>query len=123
MTNWNILLVEDDMDGQEVISRMLRHQQISVDVVRSGEEALKLLADNVYDGAIIDLNLPGMDGWTLLRNIRQNPRSATVPCVAVTAYHSPELAVKAMEYGFTTYFPKPIEALTFVKEIQRLMAG
>ncbi|HEX2620806.1 MAG TPA: response regulator, partial [Phototrophicaceae bacterium] len=63
-----------------------------------------------------------IDGWTLLRNIRQNPQNATVPCVAVTAYHSPDLAIKALEHGFTNYFPKPLDTMNFLKEIQRLIS-
>src|SRR5512134_2942403 len=120
MQNWRILVVEDDADGQEVVTRMLRHNRIPCDVVGSAEEALRnLAAGQQYTAAILDLALPGMDGWTLLGRIHST--FGNLPCVAITAYHSPELAVKAVEAGFVAYFPKPLETTSFVRELQRVL--
>jgi CheY-like chemotaxis protein len=121
MNNWRLLVVEDDPDGQEVVSRMLRYHKIAVDVVYTGEDALEMLESHYYKGAIFDLSLPGMDGWTLLDNVRSNPHTAALPCVAVTAYHSADLAVKAIEAGFAAYFPKPLETTSFVRELERVL--
>lgn len=121
MADWKILVVEDDPDGQEVVGRMLRHSRIDVDVVGTAEEALHSLSDEKrYTAAILDLALPGMDGWTLLGRIQNDPSTAHVPCVAITAYHSADLAVKAIEAGFVAYFPKPLDT-SFVRELQRVL--
>lgn len=96
MNNWRVLVVEDDPDGQEVVAVMLRHHRIAADMVFRGEEALELLAQNPYTLAIIDLSLPGMDGWTLLNSIQRNPQTANMPCVAITAFHSPDIIQKAI---------------------------
>jgi CheY-like chemotaxis protein len=119
MNDWRILVVEDDPDGQEVVSRMLRHHHMTVDLADSAEEALDLLAINDYRGAIFDLSLPGMDGWTLLDAVQRG--NLDVPCVAVTAFHSADVAVKAIEAGFAAYFPKPLEATSFVRELTRVL--
>ncbi len=70
---------------------------------------------------IVDLALPGLDGWGLLSAVQKNRKTAQVPCVAVTAFHSPEVAVKAIEAGFLAYFPKPIEAMPFIRELERIV--
>lgn len=121
MPDTHILVVEDDQDGQEVIARMLKYHRIPFHMVFSGEEALESLSMGHYTGAIFDLALPGMDGWTLLENVKSNPRTQSMPCVAVTAFHSADVAIKAIEAGFVAYFSKPLESTTFVRELQRVL--
>jgi len=121
MNNHHILVVEDDQDGQEVVARMLNFHRIPFHIVFSAEDALEALSQNHYSGAIFDLNLPGMDGWSLLQEVKSNPQIGSLPVVAVTAYHSAELAVKAIEAGFVAYFPKPLESTSFVRELQRVL--
>jgi CheY-like chemotaxis protein len=68
-----LLVVEDDQDGQEVVGRLLRFHRLDYDVADSAEAALSLMANNSYTGAIIDLALPKMDGWSLLDTIQTQP--------------------------------------------------
>jgi two-component system CheB/CheR fusion protein len=121
MKEWQWLLVEDDPDGQEVVARILFYHHIRFHTTSNAEDALHLLETEACNGVIIDLNLPGMDGWSLLGEIKKNPRLAQLPCVAITAYHSAELAVKAIEMGFAAYFPKPFDATAFVRGLERAM--
>jgi hypothetical protein len=119
--NWKLLVVEDDPDGQEVVSRILRYHSIPFEAASNGEEALAQLSD--CTGVIIDLNLPGIDGWSLLNEIKRIPQTAHLQCVAITAYHSAEVAVKAIQMGFAAYFPKPLEPTSFVRELERMFGG
>ena len=121
MANWNVLVVEDDPDGQEVVARILSHHNITVDIAGTGEEALTLLEQNTYSIAVIDLALPNIDGWRLLETIRKSPVLMEMPCVAVTAFHSAEVAVKAIKVGFAAYFPKPLDTTSFVRELRRFV--
>lgn len=121
MNNWHVLLIEDDQDTQEVVSRILRFHNITLDVVSSAEEALPFLENQRYTAAIVDLALPGMDGWQLLNIIRGEPRTAGLPCLAITAYHSADLAIKAIKGGFTAYLPKPIDSATFVNNLEDII--
>ncbi len=122
MSDWNILVVEDDPDSQEVVSRILRHHNITIEVTGTAEDALKILGQRKFTLAIIDLALPQADGWQLLQSIRETPAIAKLPCVAVTAFHSAEVAVKAIKSGFNAYFSKPLDATSFVRELQNLAA-
>ncbi|MCB9436736.1 MAG: response regulator [Anaerolineales bacterium] len=121
MSNWNILVIEDDPDGQEVVSRILRHHNLQPSVVGTAEEALVVLQQADYIAAVIDLALPGMDGWHLLHEIRSIPYLQNLPCVAITAYHSAEVAVDAIDAGFDAYFPKPLDPTSFVRELERVI--
>jgi CheY-like chemotaxis protein len=121
MKDYHILVVEDDQDGQELVARMLNYHKIPFHIVFTAEDALEALNQGQYTGAIFDLNLPGMDGCTLLDAVKSDPHTANLPCVAITAYHSADLAVKAIEAGFVAYFPKPLESTSFVRELQRVL--
>lgn len=118
MNNWRVLVVEDDPDGQEVLTRILRHHQIAVEVAPTAEEALDMLSQQRYSVVIVDLALPRLSGWELLQAIQTAPATTALPCVAVTAFHSPEVAIKAIAAGFKAYFPKPVDAMSFMRELQ-----
>ncbi|MCU0476331.1 MAG: response regulator, partial [Anaerolineae bacterium] len=105
-----VLIVEDNPDASDMMGRILRYNEIDFEVVQSAEEALQQMANPAqYSGLIIDLALPEMDGWTLLSVLRGNATTWHLPCVAVTAYHSPELTLHASRAGFNGYFSKPLE--------------
>jgi CheY-like chemotaxis protein len=122
MHHWNILVVEDDPDGQEVVGRILRHHKVKHGVADSAEAALEMLREGQYSSVIIDLHLPGIDGWTLLRKIDETYGLSNLPCIAITAFHSAEVAVQAIEAGFEAYFPKPLEATSFVRELTSILS-
>jgi CheY-like chemotaxis protein len=121
MSNWKILVVEDEPDGQMVVAGLLNYFNVAVDTVGNAEDALAALQQTQYTGAVIDLALPGMDGMTLLRTIRNTATTATMPCVAITAYHTSAVKQQAMEAGFDAYFPKPLEDTTFIRELSRVI--
>jgi CheY-like chemotaxis protein len=121
MNNWNILVIEDDTDGQEVVSRMLKYHRIPHKIAGSGEDALNFLECEAFSACIVDLALPGIDGWGVLSAIRNDDELQSLPCVAITAYHSTEVAVKAIEAGFNAYFSKPLDATSFVRELTNVL--
>jgi CheY-like chemotaxis protein len=118
--DWYILVVEDDPDGQVVVATILEHLNISLDVVNNAEEAESNLfgAGKQYSAAIVDLALPGKDGWELLTAIQDNPKTANLPCIAVTSYHTSKLREDAIRAGFVAYFAKPIDATAFARRIE-----
>lgn len=121
MHNWNVLVIEDESDSAEVVARILKFHKIPYVVVESAEEALSVLGQQQPNLLIVDLALPGMDGWEFLKLVRGMPATADVPIVAVTAFHSTSVAQQAIAAGFDAYFPKPIEATSFVRELERVI--
>jgi CheY-like chemotaxis protein len=122
-SDWFILVVEDEPDGQEVVAAILGHFDIATHVVSTAEEALDVLTQQRYTAAIIDLALPHMDGLELLKAIRSNPNVADLPCIAYTAFHSSLVKKQALEAGCNAYFTKPLDDRHFVKELNRIIAN
>jgi CheY-like chemotaxis protein len=116
-----ILIVEDEPDGQELVSRMLDIMNIPHEVAGDGESAWSYLSTRQYAAAIIDLALPGMDGVELLKRVRANGPTQSLPCIAVTAYHTPELKQQAVETGFDAYFPKPLDKTLLINALGGLI--
>ena len=121
--DWYMLVVEDDPDGQEVVQRLLRHHKIRFDAAMDAEAALDMLNQQVYTAMVIDLALPKMDGWSLLKRIKGNPATSALPCFAITAFHSSDVSVKAIQNGFAAYFQKPLDPLSFVQTIEQVVNG
>ncbi len=123
MDNLHALVIEDEADSADVVARILQFHRISYAVAASAEEALDMMEPEKPTLLIVDLALPGMDGWEFLKTVRDNPATAHLPAVAVTAYHSTNVAQEAIKAGFDAYFPKPIEATSFVRELERILNG
>lgn len=121
--SYRVLVVEDDPDGQEMISHIIGHIDLAYDVVSNAEDAWQYLvsAPNDYVAAIIDLSLPGKDGWELLTDIRNNPNTQMLKCIAMTAFHSSKARGEALRMGFDGYFPKPINILEFIDLLEMLI--
>jgi len=119
----HILIVEDDPDGQALVSHIIDHLSIDHDVVPDAEQATSILTQNgnAYQAVIIDLQLPGKDGWELLKEIRGSSKTADMTCIAVTAYHTSRIREEAIRAGFNAYFSKPLDAMHFARELERLL--
>lgn len=119
---WRILVVEDDPDGQELVAAVLRHLNFRVDVTGDAEKAEELLGalPNEYDMVVIDLMLPGKDGWDLLSDIKAHQQMTHLICVAMTAYHSSKIREQALAAGFRAYFSKPIDAASFSRALESI---
>jgi CheY-like chemotaxis protein len=121
ITEWNVLVVEDEADSMELVQGLLGYYGIHSVGAASGEEALEILGEMQPNLIILDLALPGVDGWGILQAVQESPFLSHTPCVAITAFHTPELAEQAIGAGFSAYFAKPIDATSFVRELQAIV--
>ena len=119
--DWHALIVEDIADNAQVVEAVLSHHGIAYTTVPSAEAALEILGNSRPTIILIDLALPGMNGWELLKILRETPATADLPIVAITAFHSTRVADEAIKAGFDAYFPKPINTMAFVPELERLV--
>ncbi|MBE2270500.1 MAG: response regulator [Anaerolinea sp.] len=113
-----VIVVEDLFDDGQVISKLLEHHGVEVYITRNGDECLQLLQDVEPILVITDLAMPRRDGWQTLVGIRSNARTAHIPVIAITAYHSAEVAADALRAGFDGYLPKPINPQGFMQYLQ-----
>ncbi|HET9734392.1 MAG TPA: response regulator transcription factor [Burkholderiales bacterium] len=100
-----ILLVEDDVMLAGAVARALRQSAHAVDTVASGDEADHYLTTNEYDLVLLDLGLPKLDGFEVLRRLRQ--RRNPVPVIILTVRDSPEDLVTGLDLGADDYLTKP----------------
>ena len=104
-----ILYVEDEPSFQALVSIMLDRADFGVDVAGSGEEGLIKALATPYDLILMDLCMPGMDGFEATRRLKQTDRYNSVPIVAVTGLTSPEDVKRAYSAGICDYIAKPFK--------------
>src|SRR5215510_11170562 len=98
-----VLIVDDDQLSRDILLRLLHHFEIEAESASSGEEALKIAAEKVFDLAILDLAMPQIDGWQLFKELQVHGLRA----VAISAFYDPQVAREAKNAGFLACFPKP----------------
>ncbi len=120
-STWRVLVVEDEYDSIQMVSKILRHHGAEVHVARTGLECLEILETLMPSLVIMDLALPEMDGWETLAKIRANPTTRELPVVAITAYHSVSVEEDAREAGFNAYFPKPLNTNRIIQQLGEIV--
>ncbi len=114
----NILLVEDDPALSESTGRALRSQGWAVDSTARGEPVLRSLKQDQYDIVILDLGLPGIDGFETLRRVRSD--GLDVPVLILTARDSVEDRVRGLEGGADDYLVKPFALAELIARVRVL---
>jgi signal transduction histidine kinase/CheY-like chemotaxis protein len=112
-----ILLVEDNASNRELAKMVLTGNGFDVDIATDGDEGLRKATSRVYDLVLMDIELPGMDGLTVTRMLRSNPKTASTPIVALTANAMKGSEQEALAAGCSGYISKPIEVASFVQRI------
>ncbi|HWR14963.1 MAG TPA: sigma-54 dependent transcriptional regulator [Terriglobales bacterium] len=114
---YSILVIDDEALTLRTISRALREEGFDVFVAMSGEEGLKVLAEERPDLALLDVVLPGIDGIEVLRQIKKQAPNTIV--VMMSAYRMVDRAVESMKLGAYDYLIKPFHLADMVNTIQR----
>jgi two-component system, OmpR family, response regulator MprA len=114
-----ILLVEDDPHAAHVLARGLREQSYAVDVAADGETAIFQAGTNDYDGVILDLMLPVVDGLAVCRAIRGS--GCSVPILMLTARDAVEARVEGLDSGADDYLVKPFERQELLARLRALL--
>ena len=114
----HLLVIEDERALCETIVRSLRRLSYSVDYCYDGKRALELLDMECYDLILLDLNLPGKDGMTVLRTLRQNDRETRV--LILSARGEVEDKVKGLDAGANDYLAKPFHLAELEARIRSL---
>src|SRR5579863_3181729 len=105
----HVLLVEDDPKMHEVLHALLQEDHIVLDHAPDAEHALKLVRTKSYDLVLLDLGLPGMNGFEVLRQLKENPPPRPLPVIVLTAWNSTNDKLRGFELGAVDYLTKPFE--------------
>ena len=117
-----ILIVEDSPDNMKLFRTVLTLKGHEVTGLPGGEGLLETIERTTPDLVLMDIQLPGQDGFALLREIRQSPFS-TLRVVALTAHAMTGDRERALEAGFDGYITKPIDIRNFPTQVSRALTG
>jgi CheY-like chemotaxis protein len=123
MAGERILLVEDNPQNRRLAQFLLKSQGYTVYEATTGEEALELARTARPELILMDLQLPGMDGYTVTRRLKAEAATAAIPVVALTAYAMPGDQDKALAAGCAGYIANPIDTRGFPATGQRYLAA
>ena len=116
-----ILLVEDNEMNRDMLSRRLNRKGFAVAIAVNGEEALVKARSENPDLILMDLSLPGLDGWEASKQLKAAPETADIPVIALTAHAMPGDERKALEAGCDDFDTKPIEFPRLLGKIHALL--
>lgn len=117
----HILLVEDNPLNAKLASLILTHDGHEVVTATDAAEAEASLRARPPDLILMDLGLPGKDGYTLTREIRRDPTTRDIPVLAVTSFAMKGDERRAMEAGCSGYLTKPIDRMRMLREVHELL--
>jgi DNA-binding NtrC family response regulator len=116
MEDFSVLLVDDEVEFLDVLMKRLKKRKLKLVAANSGEEALRLVRENPVDVAVLDVKMPGMDGITVLREIKKiNP---SIEVIMLTGHANVEVALEGMELGAFDYLMKPVDIDELMYKLQ-----
>jgi len=118
----NTLLVDDTPINVKLLSALLKANGFAVTIATTGEAALELFGQAEFGLILLDLRLPGIDGLTVARKVRADPRPHRPLIVAVTASAMKTDVAAALEAGCDAFISKPINTRTLIPTLQDLLA-
>lgn len=114
-----LLLAEDERSLSKALVTILKYNHYSVDAVCDGQEALDYLLTGLYDGAVLDVMMPKMDGLTVLKEIRK--RNKTLPILILTAKAQIDDKVEGLDLGADDYLGKPFDTKELLARIRAML--
>ena len=118
-----ILLVEDNELNRDMLSRRLGRKGFEVEMAADGVRGLAMAQSGRFDLILMDLSLPGLDGWTVARKLKDDPAVRGTPILALTAHAMAGDRDLALEAGCDDYDTKPIELPRLIDKIEVLLTA
>lgn len=116
-----VLIIEDNAQNRYLLSFLLEKNGYEVIVACDGPAGIHTARFSKPNLVLLDIQLPGLDGYTVARTLKSTPETAHIPIVAITSYAMAGDREKGLEAGCDGYMEKPIEPTTFAQEIARYL--
>jgi len=117
----HILLVEDNEDNSDMLSRRLIKRGFEVEIAVDGETCLEVAARRPPDLVLMDLGLPGIDGYETTRRLKTAPATRAVPVIALSAHTMEDHRHRAEEAGCDDFDEKPVELSRLLRKMAALL--
>jgi CheY-like chemotaxis protein len=116
-----ILLVEDNSDNRVIMRAVLEHAGYVVLVANDGPASIELAAEGLPDVILMDVALPGINGWDAAALIKANGSTSAIPIIAMTALAMTEDYARAAEIGMEGFLAKPVSLARVLSEVERVL--
>ena len=116
-----ILVADDNQLSRELIREVLEDPDQKVLEAENGEEAIESILNEKPDIVLLDIQMPILSGYDVLRRIRSDPRFDRIPVVALTAYAMKQDREKALASGFNAYVTKPIDGASLRIRVKKML--
>lgn len=126
MTEHTLLAVDDNLDNLYVLRSLIAQHLPECEVItaQGAEEGLQAASRDSFDGALIDVQMPGMSGIELCKRLKSDQRTARIPVILITAHHSDaSLRAHALQAGADDFLSKPIDNLELIARIRVILRG
>lgn len=117
-----VLVVDDSETIRKFVTFALRSRNLRVVGARDGLEALETLAAEPADLVITDLNMPGLDGYRLIKALREDPATADLPIIVLSSLSSDDDVQRGLDLGANAYLVKPFDPIRIQYEISKFIA-
>jgi two-component system alkaline phosphatase synthesis response regulator PhoP len=122
-TTRRVLLVDDDPALRLLYRFNLEASGVDVVEAPDGESALQLLESELPDVVLLDVMMPGLDGWAVAERLAGDPRTASLPVIFITARAEDEARARGLELGAAAYLVKPFNPALLAERIDRALAA
>lgn len=116
-----ILLVEDDEMNRDMLSRRLLKRDYEVAIAVDGEQGVEMAHSESPDLILMDMSLPGIDGWTATRRLKDDAATRDIPVIALTAHAMAGDREKAMDAGCDDFDTKPVDLARLLSKMEALL--
>lgn len=106
-----LLVVDDDASNRDVLERRLKRQGYAVDTAENGRQALEMLRERTFDLVLLDIMMPEMDGFEVLKRLKADDRLQNIPIIMISAMSEVDSAVRCIELGAEDFLPKPFDPI------------
>src|SRR5215470_7865027 len=116
-----VLVVDDILANVKLLEARLRAEDFEVATALSGEEALRLVRAHPVDVVLLDVMMPGMDGFEVCRQLKSAPATAHLPIIMVTALDQPSDKARGLEAGADDFLLKPVDDIALMTRVKNLV--
>ena len=117
-----LLIVEDNQDNRDALSRRLERRGFRVLIAVDGQAGADTARAELPDLILMDMNMPGIDGWEATRLIKADPATAAIPVIALTAHALAGDRARALEAGCADYHTKPVDLIKLLAQIEAILS-
>ncbi len=118
-----VLIIDDDPMPRSMLGMFFQEIDFEVLEASDGKQGIQVAIENTPAIILLDINMPGMMGYETLAYLKQNPKTASIPVVMVTAQSELDAVERCLETGAVDYIQKPFELLQVKLKIEKLIAG